>query len=315
MPFYPFIPRNRVVWSTHRCMTPFIMKTLLPIVFLLAIACGQHPPSGNFGKIEKKTNVTFQQQDIMGYSTDSRLEEVSGLVASRKNPGFLWAHNDSGNSRRIYLLNPEGEVVLTVALRNIRNLDWEDIAISNGTEPFLFIADIGDNQLRRDYVTIYRIPEPQKTDQEIIAIAAVDKMHVSYREGSRDAETLLFDPISQELILLTKRDPQSMVYSFSFEPDLYQQLDSKGNLPVTGLTGGDINAMGQILVKNYNHLFLVRNPGQLRATEVLLTQTFEKLKYKKEKQGEAVAWSIAGDGFFLLSEWHHDTPQPLYYYH
>jgi hypothetical protein len=55
---------------------------------------------------------------------DKNLNEVSGIAASRKNPGFIWAQNDSGNKPQVYLLDQNLNIRLTVKLKGIFNRDW-----------------------------------------------------------------------------------------------------------------------------------------------------------------------------------------------
>src|SRR5690348_10992040 len=51
--------------------------------------------------------------------SDKRLDEVSGIAASHKNPGFIWAENDSGNKPQVYLVDKNLKVKLTVKLKGI----------------------------------------------------------------------------------------------------------------------------------------------------------------------------------------------------
>ena len=76
------------------------------------------------------------------------LGEVSGMVASRSNPGFFWVHNDSGDEPRIFLIDKELNIKMTCSLEGATNRDWEDIAIGPGSvdgKNYLYIGDIGDN--------------------------------------------------------------------------------------------------------------------------------------------------------------------------
>jgi hypothetical protein len=94
------------------------------------------------------------------------LPEASGLAASRRTPGVLWAHNDSGDPF-VFALTATGGVKGRVFVTGARVWDWEDIAVgpcANGT--CLYIADIGDNDRRRQSVTIYRTPEPAPGDAQ-----------------------------------------------------------------------------------------------------------------------------------------------------
>ena len=59
------------------------------------------------------------------------LVEASGLVASRAQPGLLWAHNDSGGAPEVFAIGEDGSdrgwSVAGAAAR-----DWEDMAAGPG---------------------------------------------------------------------------------------------------------------------------------------------------------------------------------------
>jgi len=84
------------------------------------------------------------------------IHEASGIAASRKNPGVLWVHNDSGDSARLYAVNLEGKLVAVCRIKGARARDWEDIAVGPGPGPrqdYLYIGDIGDNGAKHKSIT------------------------------------------------------------------------------------------------------------------------------------------------------------------
>src|SRR6185503_2192860 len=56
------------------------------------------------------------------------INESSGLVASRTNPGAYWTHNDSGDGPFIYAFDTRGQSLGTFRVNGATNRDWEDIA-------------------------------------------------------------------------------------------------------------------------------------------------------------------------------------------
>jgi hypothetical protein len=80
--------------------------------------------------------------------------EASGLAVSRRHPGLLWTHNDSGNATELFAVDTSGSLQGRLRLPT-RTRDFEDI--SAGPCPAgdcLYIADIGDNQLARSRVQL-----------------------------------------------------------------------------------------------------------------------------------------------------------------
>src|SRR5688572_28762756 len=67
-----------------------------------------------------------------GQVEDNDLMELSGIVASRNNPGVLWVHND-GSSDQVYAIDREGQLLGTYDLsENV--IDFEDIARGPGPD-------------------------------------------------------------------------------------------------------------------------------------------------------------------------------------
>jgi hypothetical protein len=58
------------------------------------------------------------------------LPELSGMAASRRHPGVLWAHNDSGNDAEVFAVRETGEVLATLrlAMSRIDGLSNKEIA-------------------------------------------------------------------------------------------------------------------------------------------------------------------------------------------
>ena len=87
--------------------------------------------------------------------------EASGVAQAA---GALWTHNDSG-APVLFRIDPDRRVT-PVVVTGAAVIDWEDIAAGScGGAECLYIADIGDNRLSRQRVTIYQvaIPPPGST--------------------------------------------------------------------------------------------------------------------------------------------------------
>ena len=94
----------------------------------------------------------------LGRIDHKAITESSGLAASRKHPGVFWTHNDSGNGAFIFAITREGKLLAEYPVAAARNTDWE--AIATDDEGHLFVADIGNNDLKRDRALVYRLDEP-----------------------------------------------------------------------------------------------------------------------------------------------------------
>ncbi len=133
------------------------------------------------------------------------LTEISGLVASRSQPGVLWAHNDSGDTARVFAMMDDGRHLGAYTLAGVQAIDWEDMALGPGPvegTDYLYLGDIGDNAAQRPEITVYRVPEPEAgSGGELINVEA---LVLRYPDRPHDAEVLLVDPVDGAIYIITK---------------------------------------------------------------------------------------------------------------
>ncbi|MFA5883518.1 MAG: hypothetical protein WDA60_06685 [Acidimicrobiia bacterium] len=143
-----------------------------------------------------------------GTVADPALLETSGLVRSRSHAGVLWAHNDSGDSTRVFALDRRGTPLGTVTVTGADAVDWEDLALGRGPggADHLFLGDIGGGAAgARSTVTVYRIPEPDPPGAgATTASATAQAVTLRYPDGAHDAEALLVDDRTGDLVVITK---------------------------------------------------------------------------------------------------------------
>src|SRR5690606_11714091 len=141
---------------------------------------------------------------------EARLTEASGLAVSARHPDVLWTHNDSGDGPRLFALTEDGTVLATYLLEGATAVDWEDLALGPGAVPGeddLYIGDVGDNGRARPFVTVHRLREPDpRLGQEggSGSFTEFRSFHLFYPDSPHDAETLLVDPRSGDLYIVTK---------------------------------------------------------------------------------------------------------------
>ena len=254
----------------------------------------------------------------VGTTPIDKLPEVSGLVASVQTPGLLWMHNDSGDEPRIYGISPQGRIITEVVLQGATHMDWEDIARGPGPvqgASYLYIADIGDNSARRSAITIYRIREPQidtsiRAARLTIAADSVESFTLRYPDGARDAEAMIVDPRSGEIVIVTKREQRCRVYTIATLPvsTATATLEYVRDIPLQLVTGGDVSSDGSaIVLKTYMHVRMwKRRPGAGLAESI--TGAGSPLPYMPERQGEAIGFTSSADGYYTTSECENGGP-------
>jgi hypothetical protein len=136
---------------------------------------------------------------VSGPALLPEIRESSGLAISRRTPGLLWSHNDSGNDAVLFALDAHGAMRGRVRVP-IRTTDWEDVSAARcPSGDCLYIADIGDNQARRARVQIYRVAEPAPGDAQT---AAVDVFNAAYADGPHNAEAMFV--VASDLFVVTR---------------------------------------------------------------------------------------------------------------
>jgi hypothetical protein len=153
----------------------------------------------------------------VGHISHATASETSGIAASRRDRDLLWTHNDSAGQPVLYALGTDGRLRGAVRITGLKNTDWEDIAsFELDGQPWLLIADTGDNGSNRKNCALYVIAEPDITGitagQELTASVAW-KIPVTYPDGPRDCEAVAVDAREETVFLLTKRSNPPTLYS------------------------------------------------------------------------------------------------------
>lgn len=247
---------------------------------------------------------------VCGTVQDPRLKEISGVVISRRQNNVLWVHNDSGSNAEVYALSQEGVLLATCRVQGAQARDWEDIALGPGPDPgkqYLYIGDIGDNRARYPSIHVYRTPEPDiraHPEAPIVYTEACEKIRLVYPDGPQDAETLMIDPVTGDLYVVSKRHLFSHVYRAP------APLDTEEAIPLAlvtllpwGLaTGGDISTDGdQVVVRGPSHAMIWLRPeqGPLWAN---LRHSGKLVRLQPEPQGEAICFGMENRSLLTLSE-------------
>lgn len=222
--------------------------------------------------------------------------EASGLAVSRRRPGLLWTHNDSGNATELFAVDASGSPLGRVRVP-IRTRDWEDISAGRcPTGQCLYIGDIGDNEFARRNVLVWRVPEPAPDDRET---ARPDAFTLTYPDGPHNAEALFV--VDMTVYLITK-DRTGVIYrsttALGDEPDV--RMERIGELGLAVVSDAEASPDGQsVVVRNANEAIVYRTADLLRGGSALSGWRIP-VDGLREPQGEGVA--LDGDVLYLASE-------------
>ena len=263
-----------------------------------------------------KVDSLFLAGIPQGKLANPLLEEVSGLVVSQRYPNRLYVHTDSGGEAAVFVLDTLGNELGRLDLSGLKNRDWEDIAIGPGPNgsSYIYIAEIGDNEAKHEEIYLYRFAEPELLQP--IPSTSIDQVKLQFPGGPKDAETLLADPISGTLFIVSKREPKNALYQVpttAFEKGS-ATLEKVHEFDFKSSVAGDISKDGsQLLIKTYLAVFYWKRTEKQSLVEALKVAPM-RLPYVPEPQGEAIGFNFKGDAYFTLSEKRNGVIPTLYRY-
>ncbi len=254
-----------------------------------------------------------------GSVASAAIIEASGIAASRRNPGVLWVNNDSGDSARLFAVGNDGRDLGTYTITGASATDWEDVAVGPGPDEglsYIFIGDIGDNFSQRQYVSVYRVPEPEVDPQggpHTEAAAGAARIELTYPGGAANSETLMVDPWNGDIYIVLKTDGGYSRVLRAAAPhatgtrtemqEVAALTFGVGSLPGNKqTTGGDISPSGShVCIRTYSNAFI-----WLRPYGRPLAEAFDgapcAVPLHSEPAGEAICFSADGLSVFTVSE-------------
>lgn len=299
-----------------------------PIALLLISACdlqGENQPTES-----ESLPVSLERT---GWLASNKLNEASGMQASYSREGDFFVHNDEGKPV-IYAVDETGADLGLVSIVPAKNKDWEDITsvpVAGGR--WIVAGDIGDNWSKRKSIKLYFIEEPQ-TGKDNRYAGRQELKHslvLTYPDGPRDCESMAYDPIDKQILLLSKRDKPPRLYAVDLETALTQrsaELEFLGTTSplrpptpqdhlhwggrtdwISQPTGFDISADGsEAVIITYRSLYRYRrqeNEDWLTAMQ----RKPEEVVGPPAVQNEAVAYSVDGKSIYVTTE---KRPAPMH---
>ena len=254
--------------------------------------------------------VVFGSGQANGTIGNPEINEASGLVASVGHTGHFWTHNDSGDGARVFLIDDSARHRATYYLQGISAYDWEDIGMmEQDGRHYLLIGDIGDNRNRRPHVQLHVVEEPVaplggQPAVDTISRGKFRSFVLCYEDGPPDAEALFFDPFDKQLYIISKRELEVGIYATALPETTTDTLTLRkvGVLPHTFVTSAAISPDGtEVLLKNLLEVrYWKRQPGE--SVPQMLSRPSMPQPYQPEPQGEAIAFSRDGNGYYTLGE-------------
>ncbi|UCE02641.1 MAG: hypothetical protein JSW67_00050 [Candidatus Latescibacterota bacterium] len=202
------------------------------------------------------------------------IAECSGVIHSRRHPGVLWVHNDSGDLPRLFAVDLSGTLLREVHVDGAQNVDWEDIAADDAGH--LYIGDFGNNRNTRQDLLIYVIDEPDpRADSTQSALSVPVQRRIPFHfpeqrafpdplERNFDCEALFWD--AGWLYVLTKHrsDTRTVLYRVSPQGDSLRAAVRLGEYEIgSQVTSADLANDGRrLVVLSYQYIHVFERPAQ-----------------------------------------------------
>jgi hypothetical protein len=253
---------------------------------------------------------TYGETVVQTGRTPRVLPELSGFAASRRHHGIFWAHNDSGNAFTVHAMREDGTVVASFPILDADAVDPEDIALGpcapRDTRSCLYVADIGDNLRTRARVQIIRVVEPLTLRSSPLI---GESFAFTYPDGKHDAEAILVDPRTADVIVVTK---SLLSLGDAYRVDLHgkprrQAAEHVAALSVPSgfdslVTAASVHPSGtRLLLRTYRNLWEYRRDGARDLVDVLRA-TPRDVPGGRQLQGEAVSYTADGTSYLLGGE-------------
>ena len=225
-------------------------KTILQACLLSSLILISALSCDSITNLGQEKNYSLKKQ----FDLPDALAENSGIIFY---DSLLWTVNDHQHEAALYGLDLEnGQVMRTIYLAQIDNVDWEDITQD---EHFIYVGDFGNNMGDRYDLTIYKIAKTiitNETEQVVHPIKIFfhyedqTDFDPNFHETSFDCEAFIVK--GDSLLMFTKdwiRNTTTM-YSIPKFQGTYEAKKS-GRFNSKGLvTGADYSA-GRIVLCGY----------------------------------------------------------------
>jgi hypothetical protein len=267
-----------------------------------------------------------------GLVREHAIDEISGLAGSRRDPSRLWAINDSDNGALLHLVDGSGRLAGSWTVDGAENYDWEDLAaFVDGGQPWLLIADTGDNGGLRAAIDLVAVREPDVAAPPA-SVPVAWKLRVTWPDGPRDCEAVAVDVAAREILLIAKKRVPAQVFRvplptvdqtgtiravaepIAIIPGIPQPTEQDLAAAPAGLrymsqvTAADLSPDGRsLLLLTYREAYLMTRRAGEPWRDALLREP-QRLRMPPLVQAEAIAFDRDGRAIWIGTE---KLPAPL----
>lgn len=305
----------------YRLVLRFGLIAMMPVIVLFSVPESRAVLCAKWSEGEKIGTLDYQ-----------RLDEASGIAASQRFPGRLYHVNDSGSGPYFYTTDMNGGKTSPVRIEGFDSSrsDFEDASAGAcflGKTCF-FIADIGDNNKKRDFVDVIVIEELQDYSRRVAPLKTVKLV---YPDRPHNAEGLAVHP-NGDIYIFTKEENVDNMEAFPaklfrIKKDRWENagdgeimLDYLGELDLSKLNNSDSALESAItsfdiapdgrrfLILTYEDAYEfdidLSKSGLKPSAELKEGKDYRVIKLTPLPQQESISYVDGGKGFIYDTEYH-----------
>lgn len=259
-----------------------------------------------------------------------QIDEASGIAVSKRFPGRLYHVNDSGNGPYFYISDFDGGKTKAVRIEGFNALgsDFEDATLGKclGGKSCFFIADTGDNFVKRKFVRIIVMEEAEDFGPSAVPLKV---LKLKYPDRPHNAEAVALHP-NGDIYIFTKEEDLDNMKSyptklFRIEREKWENagdgeltLEYAGELDLPRLSGSDSNFESVItsfdispdgkkfIVLTYEDAYefdIDLSTGLKPSAGLVRDKDYRAIKLVALPQQESISYIEEGRGFIYDSEY------------
>lgn len=193
------------------------------------------------------------QRDEVTQISDPAITESSGLALIS---GTLVTVNDSGGRPVVYSVDPSTGRTFRTTRFAVRQVDVEALAPADDVS--VWVGDIGNNDGSRRFVTATLVALDGSGSPQ-----TAQSYRLTYPDGVRtDAETLLCDPATGRLYIVSKRPTGGTVYAAPerLDPDRPNRLEAIGDVAPLITDGAFLPDGRHVVLRQYGRAIVYTFP-------------------------------------------------------
>ncbi|WP_114561132.1 hypothetical protein, partial [Desertihabitans aurantiacus] len=229
------------------------------------------------------TAVPAVAEEVEFTLDDPDVERSAGLASDPANDRY-WTVNDSSEEAEAFAVAEDGEVEGRVVF----GAEVSDLEAAAYTDAGLYLADIGDDEQERDFVTVYRLASP-----EVGGNSFYNAWDLQYEDGeSHDAEAIVVTEDEELLVITKEEDGGIWAPTAELTGQAMNTLERVGDAP-SFVTDATALPDGTLALRDYGAVTVVDPDDDYAevASAVL----------PEQEQGETITTSLDGEDLLVGS--------------